>query len=91
MEQQTLTEQKRPTQKEQVLQALVLRPDGVCGTQFLEGHIPRYAARILDLKHDGHRIKRVSCPYPFHNHPASVATYKRLPNFDSVAASTAPS
>ncbi len=76
MDQQTLTELKRPTQKEQVLQALTLRPDGVCGTQFLEGKIPRYAARILDLKQDGHWIERVSCPYSFHGHPASVATYK---------------
>ncbi len=79
MDQQTLTEQKRPTQKEQVLQALVLRPDGVCGTQFLEGRIPRYAARILDLKHDGHDIVKVSCPYSLHTHPASVATYKLIP------------
>ena len=90
MTQQNLTEQKPPTQKEQVLQALMLRPGGVCGTQFLEGRIPRYAARILDLKHDGHWIDRVSCPYSLHTHPSAVATYKLIQQTRPIRQSSSP-
>ena len=79
MTQQELTDERPPTQKEQVLKALRFRPEGVCGTQFLDGHIPRYAARILDLKHDGHRIEKVSCPYSYHGHPKVVAAYRLNP------------
>ena len=86
MDQQTLTETKPLSQKERVLSTLRVRPDGVCGVTFLEQRIPRYAARILDLKHDGFHIERIPCPYSLHTHPASVATYKLEPHLDLIAA-----
>ncbi len=43
-----LTGLTRPTQRQRVLAAL--RDGPVCGTEFLEMHIPRYAARIMELR-----------------------------------------
>ena len=65
------------TQKEFVLKELRHRGT-VCGTWFLQYHIPRYAARIYDLIQDGHRIERVACPHHYHTHPKSIASYKLL-------------
>ena len=63
------------TQKEYVLNQLKTRGT-VCGTWFLQWNIPRYAARIYDLRTDGHRIERVRCPHHYHTHPASIASYR---------------
>ena len=48
----------RPTQQERVLAQL--RHEPTCGTEFLEMHIPRYAARILELRQT-HTITNESC------------------------------
>lgn len=40
---------------------------GVCGTAFLRAQIPRYSARIIELRNDGHRIERVRCYEPGHD------------------------
>ena len=64
------------TQKEVVLAALRQQPQGVCGVWFLDRRMPRYPARIVDLKTDGHSIGRVKCPYPYHTHAKSIATYR---------------
>ena len=79
MTQQKLVDEKPPTQKERTLSMLRMWDRGVCGTMFLEAKMPRYAARILDLKQDGHRIEKVSCPYSYHGHPKVVATYRLNP------------
>ena len=63
------------TQKEFVLDQLRERGT-VCGTWFLQFHIPRYSARIYDLIQDGHRIVRVPCPHHYHTNPASIASYR---------------
>jgi len=50
------------TQVETIMQALTIRgADGVCGTEFLDVHIPRYAARILELRDAGNTIVTVPC------------------------------
>jgi len=50
------------SQKERLL-ALLQEQDQVCGGQLLELRMPRYAARVADLKADGWRITRVAtCP-----------------------------
>lgn len=41
-------ETSRPTQRQRVLAAL--RDGPTCGTEFLDMHIPRYGARIMELR-----------------------------------------
>ncbi len=80
MKQITMTDEsewrKEPTQAERILAMLQAWESGVCGTQFLEAMMPRYPARILELKRDGYGIERVSCPYSYLGHPSAVATYR---------------
>ncbi len=47
------------TQRDLVLGAL--RDGPVCGTVFLNMHIPRYAARIHELRAIGHQITSERC------------------------------
>lgn len=47
------------TQRDQVLE--MLRCGWVCGTEFLDEHIPRYGARIFQLQRAGHGISRRLC------------------------------
>ena len=63
-------------QTERILQALRTNTSGVCSTMMMNEYIMRPAARILELKHAGHIIEVVECPYSHHGHPANVATYK---------------
>lgn len=56
------------SQKATVQQLLETCPDGVCGTRFLELHIPRYSARINELRKDGYTISRRTCTNPYHQH-----------------------
>ena len=67
------------TQLERVLEALRANIDGVCGTLFLKEGIPRYAARIGELRSAGHNIIRVKCPYFYHTHTGNIATYRLDP------------
>ncbi len=48
----------------------------VCGDAFLRAYMPRYAARILDLRHAGWTINRVTCPHDYHDHSRALATYQ---------------
>ena len=47
-----------------------------CGDFFLRIYIPRYAARILDLRQAGFDIRKVECPYPYHTHTKALASYE---------------
>jgi hypothetical protein len=69
---------EHPTQKEIVFRQLVDR-GVVCGDWFLRLHIPRYAARILELRAEGYDITRVPCPYPYHTHRKTLASYRLTP------------
>ena len=64
------------TQTERILEALRANYDGVCSTMMMNEYIMRPAARILELKGQGHNIETVECPYYHHNHSGNVATYK---------------
>ena len=55
-------------QRETVHYMLEQNPDGVCGTRFLSLGIPRYSARIAELKAEGHVISRRTCTNPHHHH-----------------------
>lgn len=46
-------------QKQKVLE--MLRAGPVCGTVFLKEHLPRYGARLWDLKKLGYEIERTRC------------------------------
>lgn len=72
---QALDEDSGLTQKERMLLAFTAY-GVVCGNTFLTMHIPRYAARVSDLKDDGHIIVRARCPYSHHTHGKHIATYE---------------
>lgn len=54
------------TQRDEVLNRL--NWGWTCGTEFLAESIPRYGARILELRHLGHKIERRRCEDPQHHH-----------------------
>jgi hypothetical protein len=46
----------------QINRVLFRLGDGpTCGTEFLEMHLPRYAARIWELRHEGFNITTRKC------------------------------
>ena len=63
------------SQKQQVLDELVYR-QAVCSTTLLEMRIPRGAARIADLRADGHMIVTEACTDPHHNHRTRQIQYR---------------
>ena len=60
------------SQKRRILAALKLGP--VCGTDMLRWRIPRYAARIYELRTEGHDI--VSRPCRLHDHDSPQVVYE---------------
>jgi hypothetical protein len=50
----------------------------VCGTFFLDEHIPRYAARVGELRAQGHNIVTRSCEHPWHSHNTRQIEYVLL-------------
>ena len=57
------------TQRERILNALkvaqcddLFATPWVCGVEFLNDYMPRYAARIAELREAGHRIISERCP-----------------------------
>jgi hypothetical protein len=58
------------SQKSKILGMLELGP--VCGTRFLSEYMPRYAARIHDLRSDGHTITTEPCRLHDHSTPQVV-------------------
>ena len=55
-----------PTQAEQVKS--MLSGGWVCGTSFLEMHLPRYSPRIYELRGEGFQIDRRACENAWHDH-----------------------
>lgn len=60
------------TQRDRILAALRMGP--VCGTQFLQMFIPRYAARIHELRKDGFVIGTRPCR--MHDHSSAQIVYE---------------
>jgi len=60
------------TQKERILDSLRRGP--VCGTELLRRGMPRYAARIYELRADGHRIETARCL--LHRHDSYQIMYR---------------
>jgi hypothetical protein len=61
---------KKLTQKDKVRGALFMGPK--CGTDFLRMMIPRYAARILELRQEGWEITTRPCKMHHHDSPQVV-------------------
>jgi hypothetical protein len=67
------------TQRDRIMIELHAWPDGVCGTQFLKMHIPRYSARILELRQGTKdrppvKIDKERCHQ--HYHPTAQFLYR---------------
>jgi hypothetical protein len=58
------------SQKQRILGALKLGP--VCGTTLLGWSMPRYAARIYELRAEGHEITSRPCQLHHHESPQIV-------------------
>lgn len=64
------------TQKQKVKTMILHGPrDAVCGTTLLGAHIPRYAARIYELRQDGWPIQKRQCTDPGHAHASTQFEY----------------
>ena len=61
------------TQRQQILERLKARP--TCGTVFLKMQIPRYAARISELRGDGWWITTRRCREAGHGHRTRQVVY----------------
>jgi hypothetical protein len=59
-------------QKQRILNALKLGP--VCGTDLLRWGIPRYAARVAELRKAGHDI--ITRPCRLHDHESPQVVYE---------------
>lgn len=57
----------------------MLRRGWVCGTEFLDERIPRYGARIFDLRRRGMLIVRRPCANPTHRHVSPQDEWRLQP------------
>lgn len=72
------------TQSQRILYLLRSQSGGVCGTFFLENHIPTYSQRIGELRrHKGYTIITIDCPYSWHTHGSNIATYQLVAGIHS--------
>lgn len=62
------------TQQERVLAMLKAGP--VCGTDFLRAYIPRYSARLLELRQAGYEWSRRPCRFSHHDHGSEQFVYE---------------
>lgn len=63
------------SQQQDILHALKYW-ETMCGTEFLDMHIPRYAARIHELRNKGYWISSERCKE--HNYHKTAQTLYRL-------------
>lgn len=62
------------SQRERVLARLKQGP--TCGTEFLDMRIPRYSARILELRQAGHIIVNRPCQHYYHDHRSGQTMFE---------------
>lgn len=67
------------TQKDLILRLLRKYP-AVCATELLHLRIPRYAARILELRQAGYMIDSEPCDNPQHSHRSRQIQYVLIPD-----------
>lgn len=61
-------------QRERVL--MMLKAGPVCGTDFLRVYVPRYSARILELRQQGFLIESRPCKNTWHGHETAQTVYE---------------
>ncbi len=71
-----MTEHDPKTQRGHVLRRLKVEP--LCGTDFLLSGIPRYSARIYELRKENHQIIRRTCDKHLH-HRSRQYVYELVP------------
>ncbi|MDX1744812.1 MAG: helix-turn-helix domain-containing protein [Halobacteriales archaeon] len=54
---------------------------GVCAYRFLDEGMPRYAARVHELRQEGHRIETERCKE--HHHESVAIRYRLIPKEDT--------
>lgn len=62
-------------QRDRVAAMLTTSRGGVCGTTFLRNQIPRYGARLAELRRDGWVIDRRLCDKSTHYHESRQWVY----------------
>ena len=68
----------KETQADRVLQMLRDNEMGVCATDFNKAYIPRFSARLLELRKAGHVIENRKCFQTSHNHYTKQTRYVLL-------------
>lgn len=61
-------------QRERVL--MMLKAGPVCGTDFLRVYVPRYSARILELRQQGFLIESRPCRSQSHGHQSPQTVFE---------------
>ncbi len=64
------------SQRDRVLQ--LLSEGWTCGTTFLDERMPRYGARIFDLRRRGFLIVRRPCADPSHRHESRQEEWRLI-------------
>lgn len=69
------TRPRRQTQTDLVLR-LLMENDAVCGSEFYRRYLPRFGARIWELRRAGYVIYRSKCVDPTHLHRNRAFAYE---------------
>ena len=69
----------KETQADRVLQMLRDSEMGVCAVEFLQACVPRFSARLHDLRKAGHLIENRKCFATSHRHQTKQLRYVLLP------------
>ena len=56
----------------------------VCGEDFLQRYIPRYSARIYDLREQGHSIATEKCNKLHHYHRSTIKAFRLVPQEETL-------
>ena len=70
---------EKETQADRVLQMLRSAEMGVCANEFLNARIPRFSARLHDLRKQGHIIENRKCFLTSHRHQTKQVRYVLIP------------
>ena len=75
-----LSKTEKESQADRVLAMLRDSELGVCGTDFLAAYIPRFSARLLELRRAGHVIEKRKCFAYGHHHRTKQVRYVLIPS-----------
>lgn len=70
---------KPPSQADRVLRMLEESELGVCAVDFLEAYIPRFSARLKEIRDTGRVIEKRKCFSTSHRHRTRQVRYVLMP------------